>query len=169
MRNSRNKRRGDVMLEFTLVGIPLIFVLISVVEMARGMWAYHTLAHAVKEGTRYTIVHGHNCSLAPNNCQVTVGQIAQRVREAGVGLLPNELRIEFRSEGDTVVCSPLENCLNDNNYWPVYPNSQMGRRITINGTYPFRSAVAMFWPGAGRGMNFGVFNLPASSTETIQF
>ncbi|HSB14661.1 MAG TPA: TadE/TadG family type IV pilus assembly protein [Bryobacteraceae bacterium] len=169
MPDCKNKRRGDVMLEFTLVGIPLIFILISVVEMARGMWTYHTLAHAVKEGTRYAIVHGYNCSLAPNNCQVTVAQIAQRVREAGVGLMPNELRIELRSEGDTVLCSTLDNCLTNNNFWPVYPNSQIGQRVTINGTYPFRSAIAMFWPGAGGGMNFGTFLLPASSTETIQF
>lgn len=169
MQNSRDKRRGDVMLEFTLVGIPLIFVLISIVEISRGMWTYHTLAHAVKEGTRYTIVHGYNCSLAPNSCQVTVAQIAQRVRDAGVGLMPDQLQIEFRSEGDTVVCSPLQSCLTNNNYWPVYPNSQIGRRVTINGTYPFRSAIAMFWPGAGGSRSFGAFNLPASSTETIQF
>jgi TadE-like protein len=169
MRQPNKKRRGNVVLEFTLVGIPMVFILISVVEISRGMWTYHTLAHAVKEGTRYTIVHGHNCSLAPNNCQVTVGQIAQRVREAGVGLMPDEMQVEFRSEGDAIVCSGLDTCLNNTNFWPVYPNSQMGRRITINATYPFRSALAMFWPGAGAPVRFGVFNLPASSTETIQF
>ena len=41
----RNRERGTTLLEFTLVGIPLIFLLISTVEISRGMWQYHTLAH----------------------------------------------------------------------------------------------------------------------------
>lgn len=66
---SRGGRRGgNAMIEFVLVGIPLIFVLISIFEMARGMWLYHTLAYSVKEGVRYTIVHGQNCATAPNSC-----------------------------------------------------------------------------------------------------
>jgi Flp pilus assembly protein TadG len=64
--NLRNRRRGSSTLEFTLVGIPIIFVLISTFEMARGMWNYHTIAYAVKEGTRFASVHGIDCSTAPN-------------------------------------------------------------------------------------------------------
>ena len=62
MQQHESKRRGNSMIEFTLVGIPLMFVLISIVELSRGMWIYHTLAHAVKEGTRYTAVRGQNSS-----------------------------------------------------------------------------------------------------------
>ena len=64
MRGIRNHRRGgSSLIEFTLVGIPLIFVLLSTFEMARGMWLYHTLAYAARQGTRYAIVHGVNCSM----------------------------------------------------------------------------------------------------------
>jgi Flp pilus assembly protein TadG len=54
MTTSRNpkERGGTSLVEFTLVGIPMIFLLISTFEVARGMWEYHTLAYAVKEGTR---------------------------------------------------------------------------------------------------------------------
>jgi hypothetical protein len=38
------------------------------------MWTYHTLAYAVKEGTRYASVHGKGCE-APNTCTKTVAQI----------------------------------------------------------------------------------------------
>jgi Flp pilus assembly protein TadG len=43
--NSRRKRtrRGSSILEFVLVGIPIIFVLISLFEISRGMWTYHTM------------------------------------------------------------------------------------------------------------------------------
>src|SRR5882762_5274489 len=63
MRMTRRDRcRGSNILEFTLVGIPLVFILISTFEMARGMWNYHVMAYAVKEGTRYASVHGNNCT-----------------------------------------------------------------------------------------------------------
>jgi hypothetical protein len=164
-----HRRKGSTLLEFTLVGIPLIFILISVFEMARGMWIYHTLAHATKEGTRFTIVHGHNCTLAPNSCVVTVADIATRIKDAGVGLLPNELNVVLMSQTSTVPCMPLSNCLSNSAPWPTFPSNQPGMDITINARYPFRSAISMFWPGGGPGVNFGTFNLPASSTETIQF
>ena len=75
------------MIEFVLVGIPIIFILISVFELARGMWLYHTAAYALREGARYAIVRGNNCNLYPNNCAVTVAQVASRIRDSAVGFL----------------------------------------------------------------------------------
>src|SRR5690242_13216787 len=49
---------GQSLVEFTFVGIPMIFVLIGTFEISRGMWMYHTLAHAVRDGVRYASVHG---------------------------------------------------------------------------------------------------------------
>jgi Flp pilus assembly protein TadG len=40
--------KGSAIVEFTLVAIPLIFIQISIVEICRGMWDYHSLAQAVK-------------------------------------------------------------------------------------------------------------------------
>ena len=42
------------MVEMTMVGIPLIFMLLAIFEMSRGMWMYHTLSYAVKNGVRFT-------------------------------------------------------------------------------------------------------------------
>ena len=174
----KRRRGGSVMVEFTLVGIPLIFVLISVFEVARGMWIYHTLAYAIKEGTRYAIVHGHNCDLDPNTCETTVQDVVGRIKDAAVGLLPDDFNIRLwygvptsTCGADCVPCEPLgtSGCLANTNRWPEYPKNQPSMDISITGTYRFRSAISMFWPGAGRGMNFGTFDLPASSTESIQF
>ena len=74
MSNRRRRQRGgSTVIEFTLVGIPMIFVFISTFEMARGMWIYHSLAYAVKEATRYASVHGASCTTSPNTCGVTIG------------------------------------------------------------------------------------------------
>jgi Flp pilus assembly protein TadG len=166
--NRRNRRCGSSTLEFTLVGIPLMFVLISTFEMARGMWNYHTIAHAVKEGTRYASVHGVNCASSPNTCTVTIGQITQKIVDAGIGLPTNQLRLTFTSQSGSV-SNFANNLLANATVWPPAPGNVVGSSITITATYPFTSAISMFWPGAGTGINFGTVNFPASSREAIQF
>jgi Flp pilus assembly protein TadG len=164
----KSAQRGSSMLEFTLVGIPIIFVLISTFELARGMWNYHTLAYAVKEGTRYASVHGIHCSTSPNTCTVTIAQIAQKVLDAGIGLPSNQLRLTFTYTGGTTTCL-ANNCLANNTVWPPSPGNVVGSNIQIDANLPFQSAISMFWPGAGPGTTFGTFNFPASSRDTVQF
>lgn len=175
------------MLEMTLVGIPLMFVLISTVEMARGMWIYHTLAYAVREGTRYTIVHGVNCGITGNNCQgsatngrIAVKDIASVIQNAAVGLYqygsPTDtcpsttvLCIRMQSLTDDTGWITMNSALTNANRFPTDGGDAISAPITITVTYPFQSAIAMFWPGAGPGMNFTNVTFPASSRENVQF
>ncbi len=172
MRTNRSRRRGNATLEFTLVGIPVIFTLISIVEMARGMWIYQTLAYAVKEGTRFTIVHGANCDPkinTVNNCQITVGQIAQVIESAGIGLDPSALQVQMQSLSDDTGLATLSSLANSNATFPTNPGNLQGSPITVSAQYPFASAMAMFWPGTGRGMKFASVTLPATSQEKVQY
>src|SRR5580765_336316 len=78
------RQRGATTIEMTFVGIPIIFILISVFEISRGMWMYNTAATAVREGLRFASVHGVNCvHLAPgipNSCEVTANDIVKVIR-----------------------------------------------------------------------------------------
>ena len=168
IRRNPKERGGTSLVEFTLVGIPMIFLLVSTFEVARGMWTYHTLAYGVKEGTRYASVHGKTCELAPNTCTITVAQVAQRVLDSSVGLLPATLTLTYTSEGGTFSCT-ITNCLKNNSVWPPDPANAFGKNITISGVYPFQSVIMMFWPGAGPGsMAMSTVNFPASSTESME-
>jgi hypothetical protein len=165
--------RGNAVVEFTLVGIPLVFILISIFEISRGMWVYHTIAHAVKNANRFLIVKGENCIASGNSCGVTIGRIAQEIRDSGVGLDPAQLNVTLISLGDIRTCNPIQTCLANTTPWPTLTTpaaagSGRGQNITIQANIPFRSAIALFWPGAAR-TRFGVFNLGAASTEKIQF
>ena len=97
MRRGLKSRRGNTTLEFTLVGIPLLFVLISIFEISRAMWMYHTLAYAIKQGTRYAAVRGQNCvpAVNGNSCTVTIGNLVTFIQTAGGGLLPDQLHLTF--------------------------------------------------------------------------
>lgn len=168
VRRKRGEHGGPTLVEFTLVGIPMIFLLISTFEISRAMWTYHTLAYGVKEGTRYAAVHGATCATAPNTCTVTVGQVAQQVQNATAGLLASQMNLTFVSVGGSFSCT-LSSCLTNNTVWPAAPGNAFGSNIEIDATYPFQSAIAMFWPGAGSGVStMGTINFPASSQDTMK-
>ena len=120
-----NRERGSSLLEFTLVGIPMIFLIISTVEIARGMWHYHTLSHAVRQAARFAIVKGQNCANPPNSCTVTIARVAQEIRNAGIGLNPDSFtNITFRAvSGRTITHTTLTQCLSDNTEWPTETGS----------------------------------------------
>ncbi len=184
----RNRRRGASVIEFTLIGIPIMFVLISIFELSRAMWLYNTAAHAVREGTRFAAAHANNCALLPNGCASTLAQISQRILEQGVGLNPAEVRnVRFLSKGAnptasplrTYTCATLAACLSDSRSWPALtavatqvteldPLGQRGSYIEIRAQYPFRTAIALLFPGSPT-QQIGVFNLEVSSEEIIHY
>ena len=177
MLNTERRRRqsGSSLIEFTLVGIPLMFVLISTFEISRGMWMYETLSHAVRLGVRYSVVHGRNCSPIniPNSCLKTVQDVAGVIQNAGVGLLPDKWQnLTFTSGTSSDNCGTLTACLNDSTTFPGPDNgadNAVGARVTISALYPFQSAITMFWPGAANVGTFGTINLGAISSERIEF
>jgi TadE-like protein len=135
------RRRGNATIEFTLVGIPLLCVLISTFEMARGMWLYHTLAYAVKEGTRYAAVRGQN---SPN--QVPLGgtgalpqmPICQYILQEGPGLIPQQVMLTFHSATQPDVTVNAGSCMG----LPSAPSAGVTCAVA-SGTPP------PYWPPGG--------------------
>lgn len=172
LKDRRTRIRGSAVVEFTMVGIPLICVLISTFEMARGMWNYHTLAYAVKEGARYSVVHGQNCAIPPNACTATISSIGKVIRSAGTGIPADALMLTFTdAKGAKTSCS-LSDCIAsyDSDAWPPPAANAPGQKVKISGTYRFSSAIVMLWPGAGGAAKApGVVNLSATSVDGIQY
>jgi TadE-like protein len=169
-----SRRQGQTMLEFTLVGIPVMFALISIFEISRGMWMYHTAANSVKAGVRYAIVHGRDCDQNNNNCPTTVSQVARVIQDAGVGLDIAATSVTF-SLGSGALKTTVKTCnlgvggtggcVGDSTR---FPTAGRGEPISIDMVTPFKSAIAMFWPGS-RPTQFPGFNFPAGSSDNVQF
>lgn len=169
MTRRRRNRKGSTILEFVLVGIPMIFIFISIVEVARGMWTYHTLAYAVREGVRYAAMHGKGCA-SPNTCQVTIGGITSKIREAGIGLDASTVTLTFTPASGSASTDTMANQASSTTTWPPSTANSPGQNVKISAKYPFRTFLAVFWTGAGGPLNdSGMFYLPASSTAPIQF
>jgi Flp pilus assembly protein TadG len=174
MSKRQRTRAGNSVIEFTMVGIPLMFVLISIVEMSRGMWIYHTLAYAVKEGARYTIVRGQNYT-ALTGGTLKYQDVCSAIVAAGPGLIPKQLSLTFTSFSGTTGPYTADNC--PPTAWPPTGtnadgniiDAQPGETIKISATYPFQSAISMFWPGKTKGMQVPTITFPAASSEVMQF
>jgi hypothetical protein len=172
-----------------LVGIPIIFTLISIFEMSRGMWIYHTPAYSVKAGVRLASVHGQNCINNPpgvtNNCPKSISDIAKVVRDAAVGLDPATTLLTFRSATSapvpcymgsssasnvTTILGTGVGCQSLTTPWPPNGTSenQVGKLIRIDIRTRFRSAIAMVFPGA-HTVSFAEADLGATSQDYVQF
>lgn len=179
MRRRDDGRRGNALIEFTLVGIPLIFILFSIFEAARGMWQYVTLCHAVEEATRFAVVHGDNCSSTSQSCQVTVGQVVSRFGWAGSSLDPQKVQLELRAgcqagaPFSAAACGSyrsgtLQSLASDGTTWPDL-GAPGFESVEILATYPFETVFAVFWPGVGGTRSAPSFSLQAVSREMVQF
>jgi len=171
----RRRSAGNTLIEFTLVGIPLIFVLISAVQMSCSMWLYHTLSSAARVGTRYSIVHGVDCSRNGNSYCVTVSDVASVIHDAARGLDPDQMTVTLTpslGSSTTDTLSSLMSSTYSSTSWP--PASPLGANaigqpVKISLAYPFNSGISMFWPGYKPTNAQGRVCLPASSTDLIQF
>ena len=165
MTSRGSKRSGSAMLEFTLVGIPVMFTLISIFEIARGMWYYETLNHTVKETARYLVVRGQNCIAA--GCGASYADIKQFMQNASVGLDPAQLTVTLLNSSGSGTPSLLSDLAGAGTF-PANPTAGVGQLVTVRGQYPFRSALSMFWPGGGY-VAFGNITFGAVARERIQY
>jgi Flp pilus assembly protein TadG len=164
MRNSRTREKGSTMVEFALAGVPAIFLMITALQMSLGMWAYHTLSYAAREGTRYAATKGPGCSYPGNSCSVTVADVARLVANASYGLQTSSLEVTLASDNGTITCNPVSNCYTSTTVWP--PQSlTVGSYITVSAYYPMQVLCLPF----GASLMMSSANLGASSRHPLTF
>ena len=158
----RRRERGNQTLEFTLVGIPLIFLLFSIANMCFSMLTLHTLQEAVEQGARYVATRGSSCSSGTNTCTATVQQIAGVVATQAAGISPTNLAVTLTPAADTgnaITCNPLNTCLSScstgcnssrSTAWPTATNSDNspGKDIIVAADWTLTVPMFMFWPGS---------------------
>jgi Flp pilus assembly protein TadG len=168
-------RRGSAMLEFVLVGVPLIFVWISIVEMSIAMWYNHTLAYAVKMAGTYASVHGAKY-LAASGTTGLLKNTATVLRDNAAGMLPSTITVTFKSisgtDHSTVLATyscVLSACVADTaTVWPSSSYNSAGAEFEIVATYTSVGVYGMITPGGSVGMR-ALPAFPAYTHATILF
>src|SRR6185295_19930804 len=138
----QRNQRGSAIVEFVLVGIPMMFVWISVVQMALGMWHYHTIQYAVKTTGQYIAHHGSGYVSAGNTAK-TIGAAATVLASSAIGIPESNVTVTWTS-GATTVTGILSACKTDSTTWPPTVNSGPGQEFTVKADWIFRSAISMY-------------------------
>jgi hypothetical protein len=159
------------MVEFVLHTVPLLFVSISLVWMAMGVWEYHTLVQAVDETARYAAFHGADC--VGQSCATTVEQVANTLAGKAIGIPAGNMNVTLTSSAHNYTCNPLSNCQSNSSAWPTLAGNTAygaggGTNISITATYQFTSAISMWVPIYGK-MQFAGVTLGANSTQPVLY
>jgi Flp pilus assembly protein TadG len=155
----RKSERGEQLVEFTLFGIPTIFLLFSIANMCFSMLTLHTIQEAVEQGARYASTRGSTCSSGTNTCTVKVENIADMVAGNAAGVPASALVMTLTSpSGATVSCNPINTCQSgcttgcsakQATQWPPTGDNSPGGNITVEVDAPVTAPFAMYWPGTG--------------------
>ena len=140
--------------------------------MSLAMWSYHNMAYATRDVARYVAVRGFGCNNSTNNCAVTLGTIATRLKSVAFAAPASQINATFTTDsGVATVCNPLTACTSSGAVWPPASSqdNMPGKTITVAASFTVSGlALLMYWPGAGT-VSSGTISLPASSTQIIMF
>ncbi len=171
----RRSQRGGAMIEFTLTGIPLMFIMISIVQMSIGMWHYHTLQYAVKEAGAYLAIHGSSTGYCKSNtCQIQ--NVATVMKNDAIGIPPSSMTVTFtpvsstdHATTGTAYSCRLDNCVTDTTTWPISGYNAIGSEFEIKAVYTWNNALGMVAPGPGGVVKFGTPTFPGYTHQIIMY
>ena len=145
-RPDARRRRGNALIEFTLLGVPLLFITISIVAVSIDMWEFHNLAYSVEQTARYVTVHGATCTQNTNSCTITVGNVATYFKTQALALDPTQVIVKITDGSGTTTCNPVNSCTGSATQFPNPANNSVGSDVTIKATYILKNPVVLFWP-----------------------
>ena len=138
---------GQALVETALVLPLLLLLIVGLFDIGRAIWLSNTLATAVREGSRYGVVHGalSGSPTGPGAASYTPPDtdtaITAQVRYYATGV-PNNLTVQST--------------------WPD-GNANRGSRIVVSASFPFTPILSQVFLGGGLGIT-----LRSSSTLVIE-
>ena len=142
----RKSARGNALIEFTLLGIPIIFITISIVCVSLDMWQYHNLAYATDLTARRITLHGATCSANGNSCTITVASVASYFASQALALDQSQVNITLTDGSGPTTCIVGITCSSNLAQFPGASYNSVGSDVTVKATYILKDPLAMYWP-----------------------
>jgi hypothetical protein len=170
----RRRRRGQALVEFSLVAPIFLLLLFSIIEFGRAVYYIQILNNAAREGARYAIVHGFEASnpsgpnpgfpLTPPNADPYALNVKQVVRDFAVGVVGNTGTSDFVVTVCYLQPGPAYTCP-DNNAGNDMGTGNNGRTnppqsVNVTVIYSYRPIIAGIVP-------LPTFTLTGGSTLVI--
>jgi Flp pilus assembly protein TadG len=100
---SRRSERGAAALEFGIVVVLLMTLLLGVIDFGRALYTYHFVSNAARDGVRFAVVRGAECTSLPYGCPAAATDVQNYLDNVPLGLNPARMNVTTT--------------------WPVLPNS----------------------------------------------
>jgi Flp pilus assembly protein TadG len=162
------RRGGFAMVEFTLVGIPPMFLTISIIEASIAMWQYHSMMYANEIVARYAAMHGYGCTQNGNTCTITVGAAAKMIANQAPSFDTSRLNVTLYTNSGNTACAPITSCYTSTTQFPSSSDNQVGYDVKFVASYPIYNPLPLMWPGAGQTAG-GEFTLGSTTRQRIVF
>ena len=169
----RDRRRGSTLIEFTLTGIPIMFLCITIVECSIAMCEYESMMNAVSIAARYAANHGATCSATTNNgtnnCTIEIENIANVIASTAWIINTSSMTVTFTDNSGATTCT-LSTCQTNTAIFPSSTSgaNAVGNPITIQVTHRLTNPLPMYWPPHALADDAG-YTLGATSVQVIQF
>ena len=160
-------RRGTALIEFTLLGIPLLCVTTSVMSIGLDAWQYWSLAYATDATARYISMHGATCSQNSNACTIKTGQVAAFFESQSMALSSSSVDVSLTDSSGTTNCNPVSSCASGLVTFPASSANSVGSDITVQATYTLVNPIMMFW--GNNHVSGNNYTVGAKSKVRIQF
>lgn len=162
---NRKSRSGNTLIEFSLLGIPIVFITMTIVSVSIAMWQFHCLAYASEASAAYASVHGATCAQNGNSCSITIGNMATYFASQAIALPQSQVTVKFKDGSGTTTCNPLNSCTSSSTQFPLASYNSVGTDVTVTATYTLKNPIGMLWPSTS-ARNFTV---GATSRQRILF
>jgi Flp pilus assembly protein TadG len=166
-RPRKSSQRGSALLEFSILGIPMMFITISAISVSIDMWQFQSLSYATEQTARYISMHGLSCAQNGNTCTISVGNAATYFEGQAIALNSGSVNVSFTDSSGATACNPINTCESTATQFPATGHNSVGSDITVSATYTIRNPIAMFWaPNADAAKDYTV---GAQSRQQILF
>jgi len=86
-------QRGSAVVEFAAAFTVLFTFLFAIVDLSRALYAYHFIADAAREGTRYAMVRGSSCTSWTTACPAAASDVSNYLKNAPAGINPQAMTV----------------------------------------------------------------------------
>jgi Flp pilus assembly protein TadG len=145
-RRERERDQGQALVEMALMLPVLVLLLVGIFDLGRAVWLSNSLAMAVREGTRYGVVHG-----ALSASPAGPGSASYTAPNVDTAIASSVQRYATGIPDLTVQAS-----------WPD-GNANRGSRIIVSASFPFTPILAQAFLGGALRVT-----LQSSSTLVIE-
>jgi Flp pilus assembly protein TadG len=87
------RERGSAVVEFAAALTVLFMFLFAIMDLSRALYSYHFIADAAREGTRYAMVRGSQCTSYTTACPASATDIQTYLKNVPAGINPSSMTV----------------------------------------------------------------------------